>query len=103
QVSASVDLPMYLIRILSGPSATVAASAVAGRTAITTMRWGAFPFSPLTRKGTYTDSNGTYIEQSDDPSDKFGYQIGNEYTLRWGSPATNTNCPDSNTDAGTTA
>lgn len=103
QVVASVNLPMYLIRILSGPSATIAAGAVAGRTQITTMRWGAFPFSPLTRKGTYTDSDGkTYTAQPDDATDPFGYKIGNEYTLRWGSPAIRTNCPDTNTDAGTT-
>ncbi|HXB69928.1 MAG TPA: pilus assembly protein TadG-related protein, partial [Candidatus Acidoferrales bacterium] len=37
QVAASVNLPMYLIRPLSGPTATVGAAAVAGRRGVTTL------------------------------------------------------------------
>ena len=81
QVAASVDLPMYLIRPLSGPTATVAAAAVAGRRAITTLPSGVFPFSPFTRAAS-----------PDNPSDPFGYQVGNDYTFRWGAPGNRTSC-----------
>ena len=49
QVVAVVNLPMYLIRVLTGPTATIAADAVAGTNSITTLNTGIFPFSPYTR------------------------------------------------------
>lgn len=86
QVYVSVSLPMYLIRILSGPTATVSASAVAGNTSsITTISSGVFPFSPYTRQTTYGAT-------PDDANDPFGYKVGNIYTLRWGAPGNKTNC-----------
>ncbi len=81
QVVASVSLPMYLIRVLTGPTATVAAAAVAGTTPLTTLPSGVFPFSPYTRAGS-----------PDNASDPYGYQIGNQYTFRWGAPGTSTSC-----------
>jgi hypothetical protein len=81
QVVATVSLPMYLIRPLSGPSAIVAAKAVAARTPITTLPSGEFPFSPYTRAAS-----------PDNVSDPYGFQVGNQYTLRWGAPGTNTSC-----------
>ena len=80
-VVATASLPMYLVRPLVGPSAQVAASAVAAPVPITTMPGGEFPFSPYTRAAS-----------PDNPSNPFGYQIGNLYTLRWGSPGTNSSC-----------
>jgi hypothetical protein len=81
QVIASVNLPMYLIRPLTGPTATVAAAAVASRRAVTSLPGGEFPFSPYTRKAS-----------PDDALDPFGYKIGWDYTFRWGSPGTSTTC-----------
>jgi hypothetical protein len=81
KVTASVNLPMYLIRPLSGPTATIGASAVAYGKAITTLPSGVFPFSPYTRTAS-----------PDNASDPFGYQIGNDYTFRWGAPGNNTSC-----------
>src|ERR1019366_8383481 len=65
QVAASVDLPMYPIRPLSGPTAPAAGArrmyrirllagppptaGVAGRGAFPAPPWGIFPFSPFTR------------------------------------------------------
>jgi hypothetical protein len=93
QVATSVNLPMYLIRVLSGPTATVNALAIAGRSPLTTIRHGVFPFSPITRSGTYTDSNGnSYSPTPDDPNDPFGFKIGNDYTILWGAPGNKTNC-----------
>ncbi len=105
KVTTTLSVPMYLIRVLSGPTSTVSASAVAGRTQVTTMRYGVFPFASLTRSGTYTDSNGiSYSPVPDDPTDPFGYKIGNEYTLRWGAPGDNTDCgTDGNTNTTTGA
>jgi Flp pilus assembly protein TadG len=81
QVVATVNLPMYLIRPLTGPTATVAAAAVASRVGITTLPSGIFPFSPYTRKAS-----------PDNALDPFGYKIGKDYTIRWGAPGNNTNC-----------
>jgi hypothetical protein len=85
---------MYLIRVLTGPTATVAAYAVAGGNAITTLPGGVFPFSPYTRTWTGTTINGTDVgaAQPDNASDPYGYQAGNQYTLRWGAPGTSTSC-----------
>jgi hypothetical protein len=85
RVAVSVDLPMYLIRILSGPTAQVAASAVAGGRSLTQLNGGEFPFSPYTRKG-YTGA------LPDNASDPYGYQVGNQYTLRWGAPGDRSDC-----------
>ena len=81
QVQTTVNLPMYLIGALGSTSSTIAAGAVAGRAGTTGVPGGEFPFSPYTRAGS-----------PDNGSDPFGYQIGNDYTLRWGAPGTNTNC-----------
>jgi hypothetical protein len=87
---------MYLIRIVSGPTATIAASAVAGTNSVTTIPGGVFPFSPFTRTWTGNNFHGDPA-QPDPPSDPvagdpFGYQVGNQYTLRWGAPGNNTTC-----------
>jgi Flp pilus assembly protein TadG len=81
QVQTSVSLPMYLIGALGGPTSTIAAGAVAGRVAQTGTPGGEFPFSPYTRTGS-----------ADNASDPFGYQVGNQYTLRWGAPGNHTTC-----------
>src|SRR5579872_2513915 len=81
QVQTTVSLPMYLIGALGSTSSTIAAGAVAGRTGTTGVPGGEFPFSPYTRAAS-----------PDNASDPFGYQVGNDYTLRWGAPGTNTNC-----------
>jgi Flp pilus assembly protein TadG len=81
QVAVTANLPMYLIRPLVGSAALVSASAVAAGVPITSMPGGEFPFSPYTRAAS-----------PDNASDPFGYQIGNEYTLRWGAPGNNSSC-----------
>lgn len=81
QVQTTVNLPMYLIGALGSSSSTIAASAVAGPVATTSVPGGEFPFSPYTRAAS-----------PDNPSDPYGYQIGNDYTLRWGAPGNNTTC-----------
>ena len=90
QVVAVINVPMYLIRVLTGPTSTVAASAVAGDTPITTLPSGVFPFSPYTRKWVGVQNGGT--AQPDNASDPYGYQVGNQYTLRWGAPGNRTSC-----------
>lgn len=90
QVVASVNVPMYLIRILTGPSSTVAAGAVAGYNSLTTLPSGVFPFSPFTRNWTGIQNGG--VAQPDNASDPYGFQIGNNYTLRWGAPGNRTTC-----------
>ncbi len=97
QVQATVDLPMYLIRILTGPTSEINANAIAGRSPLTTIRHGVFPFSPITRSGTYTDSSGnTYTPSPDDASDPFGFKIGNDYSILWGAPGNKTKCGTDN-------
>ena len=81
KVTASASLPMYLIRPLTGPTATISATAVAYGKAITTLPSGVFPFSPYTRTGAPDDAN-----------DPFGYKIGNDYTLRWSANGTKNPC-----------
>jgi hypothetical protein len=81
KVAVTASLPMYLLRPLVGASATVSASAVAAGVPITNMPGGEFPFSPYTRAAS-----------PDNASDPYGYQVGNQYTLRWGSPGTNSSC-----------
>jgi Flp pilus assembly protein TadG len=80
QVQTTVNLPMYLMGALAGPTAQVAASAIAGRQGDTGEQ-GEFPFSPYTRTA-----------DPDNAADPFGYKVGNQYTLRWGSPGDKTNC-----------
>ncbi len=82
RVAVSVDLPMYLIRVVADPSARIAASAIAGRQSITRLPGGEFPFSPYTRKN----------NSPQDPSDPFGFQRGQDYTLHWGAPGNKSNC-----------
>ena len=90
QVVASVSVPMYLIRVLTGPASTVGASAVSGDSAITSLPSGVFPFSPYTR--TWTGLQNGLTAQPDNASDPYGYQVGNQYTLRWGAPGNRTSC-----------
>ena len=80
QVQTTVNLPMYLMGVLAGPTAQVAASAIAGRQG-DNGEVGEFPFSPFTRTAA-----------PDNPADPFGYQVGNQYTLRWGAPGDKTDC-----------
>ena len=82
QVVATAQLPMYLIGAVTNiGSSTVTALAVAGRVAVTQLPGGEFPFSPYTRAAS-----------PDNPADPYGYQIGNQYTLRWGAPGTRSSC-----------
>jgi hypothetical protein len=81
KVGTSMTLAMYLIRPISGPTASVGAAAVAGRRTINTLPSGVFPFSPYTRAAS-----------PDNAGDPYGYQIGNQYTFRWGAPGTKTSC-----------
>ena len=67
QVVASVSVPMYLIRVLTGPSSSVVASAVSGDVPITTLPSGVFPFSPFTREWTGVQNGG--VAQPDNASD----------------------------------
>jgi hypothetical protein len=76
-----VQLPMYLMGILGAQYSSIGASAVAGRSATTTVPGGEFPFSPYTR-----------VSSPDNADDPYGYQIGNQYTLRWGAPGNRTDC-----------
>ncbi len=82
RVTVSVNLPMYFVRVLAGPTATVAASAVAGRSAIINYPGGEFPFSPYSRK----------FHNPDDATDPYGFRVGNEYTLHWGAPGDKSTC-----------
>lgn len=90
QVVATVQVPMYLIRVFTGPSSTVAAAAVSGDTPITTLPNGVFPFSPYTRK--WVGVQNGVVAQPDNASDPYGFQVGNDYTLRWGAPGNRTTC-----------
>ena len=76
QVSTTVTLPMYLMRVMGVTDSQIAATAVSGRTRVPNMvNGGEFPFSPYTRTAS-----------PDNASDPYGYLIGNLYTLRWGAP-----------------
>jgi Flp pilus assembly protein TadG len=81
QVQTTVSLPMYLMSAMAHPNAQIAASAVAGRASTTSNNGGEFPFSPYTRTAA-----------PDNAADPFGYQAGNQYTLRWGAPGDKTTC-----------
>ncbi len=91
QVSTTVSLPMYFMRLLAGSTAQVGALAVAGRYQVTDLvNGGEFPFSPYTRATS---------PSPDSTTDPYGYAIGDQYTLRWGAPGTRTTC---GTDANNT-
>ena len=94
RVTAAVDLPMYLIRVLAGSSSQIPAAAISGTTPITTIRHGVFPFSPIIRKGVYTDptTGEVLAPDPDDANDPYGFKVGNDYTLLWGAPGTNSDC-----------
>ncbi|HLY17928.1 MAG TPA: pilus assembly protein TadG-related protein [Bryobacteraceae bacterium] len=82
QVTATVNLPMYLMGIFSNRNAaSIGALAVAGRVPVTSIPGGEFPFSVYTRAAS-----------PDNAGDPYGFQVGNQYTLRWGSPGTSTKC-----------
>jgi len=84
RVSTTVSLPMYLIRAVSGPTATVGAAAIAGRYQVTNLiNGGEFPFSPYTRATS---------PSPDSLTDPYGFATGMQYTLRWGAPGTGTSC-----------
>ena len=81
QVQTTLSLPMYLMGALGSPNSTIAAGAVAGRVGENGVPGGEFPFSPYTRSAS-----------PDNAADPFGYQVGNQYTLRWGAPGNKTTC-----------
>jgi len=84
QVSTTVNLPMYLVRVVAGSTANVGASATAGRYQLTTLvNGGEFPFSPYTRATS---------PSPDSLTDPYGFATGMQYTLRWGAPGTRTTC-----------
>jgi Flp pilus assembly protein TadG len=92
KVVAVVNLPMYLIRVLTGPTSTIAASAVAGTgNALTTLTSGIFPFSPYTRTWTGNNYHGDPA-QPDSTTDPYGYSVGSQYTFRWGAPGNVSTC-----------
>lgn len=87
-VTVHANVPMYLLGAAIGrQSATVAAQAMAGEQATTSLPGGEFPFSPYSRKNA----------SPDDPSDPFGFKVGNSYTLRWDPSGDTTTC---GTDSG---
>lgn len=87
-VSTSISLPMYFIRVVAGSTANVGGGAVAGRYQVTNLvNGGEFPFSPYTRA---TSPN------PDSTTDPYGFAAGDQYTLRWGAPGTRTTCGTDN-------
>lgn len=107
QVYVSADLPMYLIRVFSGPTAKVAASAIAGQSSVTSLNSGVFPFTPYSRAASVCVTDGKGHTTCSTPevgsgSDPFGYTAGYQYTLRWGAPGDKTDCPGTSTDSSTT-
>jgi Flp pilus assembly protein TadG len=88
RVSVNVNVPMYLMGAAIGhQNATVTAQAMTGAILVTSMGGGEFPFSPYSRKNA----------SPDDPTDPFGFKVGNSYTLRWDPPGDKTTC---GTDSG---
>jgi Flp pilus assembly protein TadG len=86
-VTVHVSVPMYLMGAAIGQStATVAAQTMTGEQPTTSMPGGEFPFSPYSRK----------TAAPDDPSDPFGFKVGNSYTLRWNPPGDSTSCGTDN-------
>jgi Flp pilus assembly protein TadG len=84
QVSTTISLPMYFIRVVAPSSAQIGAVAIAGRYQVNSLvNGGEFPFSPYTRA---TSPN------PDSLTDPYGFAIGMRYTLRWGAPGTKTTC-----------
>jgi Flp pilus assembly protein TadG len=70
QVTASVNVPMTLIRAVAAQSSmTVAANAQAGQVMVTSYMDGLLPFSPIAPNGADTVN--------------YGYQTGQLYTLRY--------------------
>jgi Flp pilus assembly protein TadG len=70
QVTASVNVPMTLMQAVSAQSTmTVAGNAQAGQVMVTTYMDGLLPFSPIAPNGNDTTN--------------YGYQIGQQYTLRY--------------------
>ena len=83
QVTARVDLPLYLMRaVVRSNTSSIAASAMSGQMAVTSVLGGEFPFSPYSRK----------THNPDNSSNPYGYKIGNWYTMRWSPPGNQTNC-----------
>ena len=81
-VTVHIKVPMYLLSSISGPTATVAAQAMAGQMVKTGLQGGEFPFSPFSRKNA----------SPEDLSDPFGFKVGNTYTLRWEPSGNSTSC-----------
>ena len=59
-----INVPMYLLSLVSGPTATVAAQAMGGEVLKTALQGGEFPFSPYSRKNAAPE----------DPNDPFGFR-----------------------------
>jgi Flp pilus assembly protein TadG len=87
-VTAHVSVPMYLMgAAIRRTSAAIVGQAMTGEQSTTSLPGGEFPFSPYSRKSA----------SPDDPSDPFGFKVGNSYTLRWDPPGDKTSC---GTDSG---
>ncbi|MFB3776429.1 MAG: pilus assembly protein TadG-related protein [Bryobacteraceae bacterium] len=84
QVETQVSVPLHFLPWLVGRSvSTIDARAVAGRTEETSYTEGLFPFSPFS----HNIPGGTGMCPVATPGDPFGFQVGEHYTLRWGSGA----------------
>lgn len=92
RVTTSVSLPMFFIVVATrSPMATIAASATAIRSGITSLpaNTNVIPFSAISHKAINT--------QIDDPNDPFGLLKGQYYTLRWDKKST-TQCQGDGAD-----
>jgi len=85
RVTASGQVPVYLAAILTGQSTgTAAASAVAAQVKMSTMDQGLVPFAPFAHCTTATPIPGGLPACDLSSGSTMGFQIGQQYTLRWG-------------------
>ena len=84
QVVATVNLPMFLIRYRRSVGANQCVGH-RGTGGANQSEWRRIPVLAVYTQG-YTGA------VPDDASDPFGYRVGNQYTLRWGSPGDRTDC-----------
>lgn len=91
KVTANVSLQLYLLPIVvRSTQSPIAATAIAGPAATTSLPGGELPFSPYSRKA----------HTPDDANDPFGFKAGNSYTLRWEPPGDKTGCGTDNGKVG---
>lgn len=85
RVTASGQVPVVFMAILTGQSTgTAAASAVAAQVKMSTMDQGLVPFAPFAHCTTGTAIPGGLPACNTSADPHLGFQIGQQYTLRWG-------------------